>query len=233
MNKEKTFWGLLFIVAGIFIIVNRLGYFEGINLFSVILTVFLVPYMVRSIRYMHFSGILFPAAFLCIIYDDVLGITSITPWPVLGAALLGSIGLSIIFHDRHHYRRYKGYVNDEHFQEIIDEADDSSFFFESKFGSTIKYVNAEDFKQADLSCSFGAMKVYFDNAVIRGDNAVIALDVSFAGVELFIPKQWNVVNKANTSFGAIEEKNKNQSTGVPTVTLVGNSSFAGITIIYV
>mgnify|MGYP006893000712 FL=1 len=36
-------------------------------------------------------------AFICIIYDDWLGITALTPWTVLGAALLGSIGLSLIF----------------------------------------------------------------------------------------------------------------------------------------
>ena len=41
--------------------------------------------------------ILFSIAFICIIYDDWLGITALTPWTVLGAALLGSIGLSLIF----------------------------------------------------------------------------------------------------------------------------------------
>lgn len=230
MRKEKIFWGLFFIAAGIFIIVSQLGYFTGINIFSLILTIFLIACMIKSIRHLNFSGILFPAAFLCIIYAETLGITKITPWPVLLAALFGSIGLSIIFHNHHYYSHSN---HEEHFTEIIDQEDGNSFNFETSFGSSIKYVNSEDFNQANLKCTFGSMKVYFDNAMIQSEQAVIKLDVSFAGVELYIPKTWNIINKANISFGAIDEKNRNQSNGVPSVTLTGNSSFAGISIIYV
>lgn len=230
MKKEKIFWGLFFILAGIFLIVSRLGYFTEINIFSLVLTIFMVACMIKSVRHLNFAGILFPAAFLCIIYDEVLGITQITPWPVLGAALFASIGLSIIFHNRYHLGHFK---HEEHFTEVIDQDDGKSFHFETTFGSSIKYVNSDDFSQANLSCSFGAMKIYFDNAIIQNDNAVIRLDVSFAGVELYIPKAWNVINKVDSTFGAVDEKNRNQSTGVPCVTLTGSASFSGVTIIYV
>ncbi|OYO43050.1 hypothetical protein C8E03_105213 [Lachnotalea glycerini] len=230
MKRDKVFWGLFFILAGLFMIVSRLGYFAELNVFSLVISVFLVACMIKSVRYLNFSGILFPIAFLCIIYAEPLGITEITPWPVLGAALFGSIGLSIIFHNKCHFVHSK---KEEIFSEIIDQEDKSSFNFETTFGSSIKYVNSEDFHQSVLSCSFGAMKVYFDNAVIQNGSAIIKLNVSFAGVELYIPKSWNVINKADVSFGAIEEKNRNQSTGVPSVTLIGSSNFAGITIIYV
>lgn len=54
----------------------------------------------NGIRNVNFWEILFSIAFICIIYDDWLGITALTPWTVLGAALLGSIGLSLIFKKR-------------------------------------------------------------------------------------------------------------------------------------
>lgn len=38
-----------------------------------------------------------PLAFLIIVNDKVLGMEAITPWPVLGAAVLGSIGLKFLF----------------------------------------------------------------------------------------------------------------------------------------
>ena len=44
----------------------------------------------KGIRNVNFWEILFSIAFICIIYDDQLGITALTPWTVLGAALLGS-----------------------------------------------------------------------------------------------------------------------------------------------
>lgn len=230
MKKEKVFWGLFFILAGMFILVSKLGYFADVNIFSLILTVFLAACMIKSVRHLNFGGILFPAAILCIIYAEPLGISEITPWPVLGAALFGSIGLSIIFHDKCHYAHFN---HRDKYTKVIDQEDENSFNFDTSFGSSIKYVNAEDFKRANLNCSFGAMTVYFDNAIIQNGNAEIYLDVSFAGAELYIPKSWNVINKADVSFGAIEEKNRNQSTGTPSVTLTGSASFAGVTIIYV
>ena len=42
MKKESIFWGILFILAGIFLIVSKLGYFPDVNVFSLLLTVFLV-----------------------------------------------------------------------------------------------------------------------------------------------------------------------------------------------
>jgi hypothetical protein len=47
---------------------------------------------VKSLLRINFAGILFSIAFICIIYDKQLGITAATPWTVLIAALLGSIG---------------------------------------------------------------------------------------------------------------------------------------------
>ena len=54
--------------------------------------------LVKSLRKLEWTGILFSLAFLAIIYADMLHIEHLTPWPVLGAALLGSIGLNMIFH---------------------------------------------------------------------------------------------------------------------------------------
>ena len=97
MKKERVFWGLFLVIAGIVLVVSKLGYFAGVNLFSLVATVFLVAIIIKSVFKMNFAGILFPLAFIVILFDDQLGITAITPWTVLIAATLGSIGLSIIF----------------------------------------------------------------------------------------------------------------------------------------
>lgn len=81
--------------------------------------------------------------------------------------------------------------------------------------------------------SFGAMKVFFDNAMIQNGNATIELEVSFGGVELYFPKHWSVVNQTDTVFGGLDEKNHSSSAGSPVVTLTGDINFAGVTIIYV
>lgn len=229
MKKDRIFWGIFFIAGALFVLISQLGLLGDIGVFSLLLTVLFVGCLIQSIYHRSISGGLFSIAFLCIIYAKPLGLEAITPWPVLGAALLGSIGASFLYHPKRWYSHHH-YVESEETVETIDQA---QMQFNTSFGGSIKYVNSEDFQSTRLKCSFGSMKVYFDNAVIKGNEAVIDLDVSFAGVEIYLPKSWNVVNSAAVSFGGISEKNRNISTGSPTVRLLGKVSFGGVDIVYV
>ncbi|WP_035294571.1 membrane protein [Clostridium sp. KNHs214] len=232
MKKEKIFWGFILILGGIFLIINKLGYFPDVNVFSLLLTVFLVVVIVKSLFTLNFSGILFPIAFICIIYDKQLGITKITPWTVLLAAALGSIGLSMIFHKHTKMVNFKCDCEDGKFEKI-DIEDESYVRFNNSFSGTIKYINTDKFEQADFKCSFGAMKVYFDNAVMSNNNAIVRINASFSGVELYIPKSWKIENKADVFLASIEEKNKRDEITTNTLTLVGNVNFSGVEIIYI
>lgn len=230
MKVRNVLWGLFFIAAGGLIIANQLGYLAGIGLFSLIVTIILIPVIVKSAMHLNFWGILFPFALLGIVYAEPLGITALTPWPILAVALFGSIGLSLIFgKTNYHHCSY----HNENFDQVINEPDGDTIELGVKFGSSIKYVNADDFKRGDFGCSFGAMKVYFDNAKLNPAGAEINIDVSFGALELYIPKSWNVANKLSTSFGGVEEKNRNYNAEGSTVILNGRVSFSGVEIIYV
>lgn len=233
MKKEKIFWGLFFILGAVFIIFSRLGYLKEVSVFSLMLTIFFAAMFIKSLIHLEYTGILFSIAFICIIYAGPLGITAITPWPVLGAALLGSIGCHMLFPTRHRkWKEWHGHGK-EPFEAVIDEEDGTSVYHKTTFGSTVKYVNSEDFKYAQFDASFGEIKAYFDNAKVQGQNAEINVDVAFAGMELYIPKQWTVNNNVSAVFGAVDEKNRNQGDGSVTLKLTGRISFGGITIIYV
>lgn len=80
-------------MAGAYLVVSQLGYLPAVGVFSLLFTVVCIAVIVASIPHVHFGGILFPLAFIAIIYDKPLGITAITPWTVLLAALLLTIGL--------------------------------------------------------------------------------------------------------------------------------------------
>ena len=87
-NSGKILWGLFFILAAVYVVVSKLWIMPEISVFSVLLTVFFIWLFLNGIRNVNFWEILFSIAFICIIYDDWLGITALTPWTVLGAALL-------------------------------------------------------------------------------------------------------------------------------------------------
>lgn len=232
MKKERIFWGVLLILAGIFMIISKIGYFPNVNAFSLLLTIFLVIVIVKSLIHLNFTGILFPIAFICIIYDKPLGITAITPWTVLIAALLGSIGLSMIFHKHIKWVNHNHDDGDYKFEEI-DIEDESNVRFKNSFGASIKYINTDKFEQANLDCSFGAMKVYFDNAVMSNKNAIVRINASFSGIELYVPKTWAVNDKTNVFLSGVSEKNRSNQTTTNDLTLVGDVSFSGIEIIYI
>jgi predicted membrane protein len=235
MKRESAFWGVLFILASIFIVISRLGYLPGVNAISLILTVFLATIIAKSIGHLNFSGILFPIAFICIIYDKELGITAITPWTVLLAALFGSIGLSMIFHKQMKWvhRNHHKHHDEDYTFEKIDIEDESNVMFKTAFGASIKYINTDSFEKGNFECSFGAMKIYFDNAVMSHKSAVVRIDASFSGIELYVPKDWKVDDKTSVFLGGVSEKNRSNDSAMHTLTLVGDVSFSGIEIIYV
>ena len=232
MRKERVFWCGFLILGAIVLLISKLGYFSDVNVFSLLFSIALVAMIIKSIMRISFTGILFPLAFLAIIYDDKLGITEITPWPVLFAALLGSIGLSLIFNKGP--KKSKIYVNgDSDNTKTINVDDEGHINLETSFGSSIKYVNTDKFEYANLSCSFGNMKIYFDNTTMARESAVVNIDISFAGLQMYIPRTWKVENKVGASFGAVEEKNRIDSVITNTLILTGDVSFSGVEIFYI
>ena len=67
----------------------------------------------------------------------------------------------------------------------------------NSFGETTKYVNMSDLKRGHFQNSFGEMKVYLDQAHMAGDSVTIEVSNSFGQLTLFIPKEWNVVQKVS------------------------------------
>ncbi len=235
MNKNRLFWGVTFILTAIFLIVGKLGYLEDLSIFSMIFTVFLGAVLVKSIYPVNFAGILFPLAFLGIIYDKQLGIENLTPWTVLAVAALGSIGLSMVFYNKSwcHYHHHGHWGKEFEDFEVIDVEDESHVKQSTSFGASSKYINSEAFKQADLECSFGAMNVYFDHAQVQDSQVLVRVHVSFAGMELYVPKEWAVDNQVRASFGAVEEKNNHVANETVKMVLVGDVSFGAIEITYI
>jgi predicted membrane protein len=232
MKKGNVFWGLLFILAAILIILNQLGFFAGISIFEIVATVILAGIVIMSVLHLNFWGIMFPLALICTIYADQWNITEFTPWPALLTALLLSIGLSIMF-KRPNWWGWKSHQHNSFGRNVINEKDDTVVECTTSFGECIKYVNSDNFMKANINCSFGEVKVYFDNASIPSGRAEINLSVSFGEAILFIPKTWNVINEAHVFLGDIDRSGNHIGESSPVVTIRGSVSFGDAKIIYV
>jgi len=237
MSTNKWFWGVFFICAAAAVILNALGYLADVSVFSIIFTIILIPIIVKSLFHRFFAGVFFPLAIIGILYSKPLHIESLSPWPLLGAALFLSIAFSIMFKSRkflthlkaHHYKRFN-----RDYDETIEYVDDNEIDCIVSLGASTKYIHCTALKKANLSSSLGALKIFFDNAELDPAGAVMNLDCSLGSIEMYLPKKWRIENHVNTVLGAVEEKNKYADPGVgPLLTMNGEVSLGAITIIYV
>ena len=235
MKSRKLFWGLFFILAAIYVIVSKFGILPDIGVFSIIITVFLIWTFIEGVRHVNFYEILFSVAFICIVYDEQLGITALTPWTVLGAALLGSIGLSMIFGGIKKKRNAtctqsgaQGYMGSD-----SEQCTGEQIRCENNFGSAIRYINSDNFKNAQVENNFGTISVYFDNAIVQSGSAFANVENNFGETNLYVPKEWKVQNNLERSFGAINEVGSSIGTSNTMFFINGSANFGAINIHYI
>lgn len=240
MRKFRTvFWGIFFLVAAVFILVSQLGYLTPrISLWRLILSVFLLAITVEGVLHMEFFSILVPLAGIACLFDAQLGLQAITPWPLLGAATFASIGLSIIFHNKgSRWKQKYAFIHSDNaahpdFEETVENLNANMVFSKVTFGASIKYLHAQRLERAEFECSFGSLKVYFDQAQLSPDGADVRINCSFGGVTLYVPRGWTVKDDINASIGTVKNR-ENRPDTENVLRVRGNVSFGGVDIVYI
>lgn len=235
-RENKIFWGIICIFIAVTMIVGGMGIWEDVSLWKLLLSGVCISVLIDGIRDLGYARILFPIAFLGIIWDEQLGITSITPWPLLWATLFLTIGLSLIFGNLK-IKKYKKEFTDKYITnfegDVVEEDFGEEVVCQAKFGGVTKYVNSNYLRSVKIINEFGGARVYLDNAIAAGKDVVIEVDSKFGGIEIFVPKEWSVDNKIDCSFGAVDINRSNSPKGEVRVLLVGKVSFGAVEVKFV
>ena len=214
MNKTRnTACGILLIVLAVCLILWKLNVFNlpasfaGVATWGLIVSAIMVIIIIHSILDLHFGGIFIPLAVICIIFDKPLGITAITPWVVLIAAVLLTIAFDMLFskhwrYHRHHRNRDRGDFTTESFSD--DENGNISHAM--RFGSATKYVRGKNLKSADLTCNFGELSVFFDGAEVPDGEVNLDCRLSFGEMDIYLPKEWYVDNRVSVALGNCDDR---------------------------
>lgn len=231
---KNVFWGLLLILAAAFIILGQFDVFGDVSGVTIFFGICLGAWFISSMFKLSWGGMLFSAAFEIILFDEALGLEELTPWPVLFAALLATIGMNLLIKkkSRKPEKDLRLNKNKQGNPEVV-EGDDTSFVCEVAFGSVVKYVTNKELKHANLDLSFGNLVVYFDGATLGGGSAVAQVDNSFGKTTIYIPKQWDTRVELEKSFGVIEEKGTKTGDSDNIFVIRGNSSFGKVEIRYI
>lgn len=188
--------------------------FAGVGTWGIIISIFMLVIIFHSVIDLNFGGIFVPLAILAIIFDDPLGITAITPWIVIIVAILLTIAFEKLFprHSKHIHVSYnkdgdEGSYNSSFTQSDSSIDDENGIVnYSMRFGSSTKYVRCKNLRAADLSSQFGEMSVFFDGAEVPGGKVNIDCHVSFGEMQIFVPKEWNVINKVTATLGDCDDR---------------------------
>lgn len=233
MKKGRNlFWGVFFIFIALLIILNQLGLLGQINIISLIISILMLPLIISGIRHTNMSGILFPIAIILILYAKPLGLEEFSPLPILGIALFLSIGLSFFIKPKPYF--FEREHNKTMGEDVKEQSEDGIINISTKLSSSIKYIDTDNLKKVNIYCSCSGSKIYFDNAKIEGNQAIINIEASCSGIELFIPKNWMIENQLDCIITGVEERGRKiEEDNQKKLILTGKVSLSGINIIYV
>lgn len=226
MKKSRIFWGLLLLICAILLIVNKLGFMGDYSINQIVLGGLCLGLLVSGIGERSFGGILFPIAFLAIIFAEQLHITELTPWTVLLVAALGTGGLHLIFGHRK-YNRWRNHI-DYNKKKFTDHIHSDGANMEVNFSSSVKYINAATFTRGRVECNMGSCEVYFENVSDYKGNATLVVEAAFGKIHVFVPHGWIVVDDVQNNFGSFQMKNYRSPDAGPVLNLRGSANFGAV-----
>lgn len=221
--KRNWFWGIICILGAILIFGNLFGFLPfTFSLWKIAGTLICLSVIIDGIKERSFYSPLFGIAIIFYLFREDLGFEDISLWLLLLATWLLAWGLTSII-----------YPKTRHIEiEDIEYSTNSIINITSSFGEKVQYIQTNDLQYVTIDSKFSGLKLYFDQATIQ-NQATIEIDGNFTGIELYVPKEWNVQSHVHAFFGGVDEKGQPSSSGYPTLNITGRIHFGGIEIHYI
>lgn len=110
---------------------------------------------------------------------------------------------------------YKHYSSQKRHIEIedIEYSTNSIINITSSFGEKVQYIQTNDLQYVTIDSKFSGLKLYFDQATIQ-NQATIEIDGNFTGIQLYVPKEWNVQSHVRAFFGGVDEKDSHHQVAI-------------------
>lgn len=236
-NKTNLCFGSLLILAGFLFLLSNTGLLPfAINavVFSWPMLLVLIGLVLLMFRnYLPASVLLLIGAYFLVprIYF-AYGLTLPFDISILKrlfwAVFLIFIGFIIVFTS--HDRRWFFYKNTH-----ADVSTDRSGLLNISccFGDVKRQISENPFKGASVTTLFGGTFLNLEKSELANDEARIHVDSIFGGTEIWVPKSWTVVIRAQAVFGGVSNKSCNSaSESDPEKRLIisGTALFGGIEI---
>ena len=237
--RKNIIWGVLCILAAVALVVNQLGYFKGFSFWNILFSVILIVGCIDGIIKKSWGKILFSIAFFIIVNDQFLHLEELTPWLILGVALLCTIGLNMIFPLKHKIT-YKKLWKESIIVSDWGEMDEQRITEDGEvvqqdvvFGNCVKYIKSQELSSVNTDCVFGEISIYLTEATLKNGRAKIYMDVVFGCVNIYVPSTWTVSTNGDNVFGRISSCGICVANGENKLQICGDVVFGEVLIHYV
>ena len=231
---SKWIWGSFMLLAAVFILSNQIGGFTAVGIGSIIASAFALAVMVQCLVSRTFAPLPIPIAAIYYIYQVPLGFPVLKVWVLILAAVLASVGLAVMLPSRGRYHWSSGRDSDAGMQ-TEEGGDANNPSVSVQFGSVSRYLHSDCLETVRLNSKFGSLEVFFDQVKLSPNGAELVCNCNFGSIEVFLPKQWRVIDKLNSTMGGIEHKSHRAAPAedAPQLTITGSVSFGSVEIRYI
>lgn len=234
---EKTTMGIILIALAVLLVANQIGYdllpdkLSGLRLLYLCGSVLL---LVNGLLNLNIWTIGFGGALGYWALQSVLHWPFISVWVLALVVVLVCSGLEMIFHKKKHISVW---VRDEDWEHVKKEGvfEDGEHNYrtgeevckDAVFSSVTRYVQDRDFRGGNMDVVFSSMQLYFDQAMLHENRAVLNMDVVFSHVTIYVPREWDVIdNMSHIMCGRGDGDRLGNAT--QTLVLEGDCVFGGV-----
>ncbi len=207
MKRKGILWGLLFILAAVYLVLRGLGFIIALPIWSIFFAAVFAFIAVEGLIHLEWGQFFFPLCFIGWIFMDELNdaIHSLNPnagisgWTLFVIAMLLTIGFSMIFKKKSSVE----FIKTENGNTVIENTSEGGYKIENSFSATSKYVNLTDMQRVEVENNFGQTNVYFENAIVSASGATIKVENNFGETNVYVPAKWRIDVVQKSAFGNV------------------------------
>lgn len=233
-KKDGIWFAVLIIVLGVAFLMQRLGLVSfgiwGIVWPAVIIGLG-VSWMVK--RFSFFALAVAGLGLYFLLYN--LGsISLVLTWSIIWPTLLVLLGLTILYETLIPHKHKCCGVNFSGDKDKRSQYREENGFvsYDCSFSEENRKVAAQTFLGGDIDISFGKSELDLTNVQSFAPNAKLDVDVSFATLDLIVPRSVRLYIKADKSFGTIQMNGEPNSDAAQSLQIDGDVSFGTMNVFY-
>ncbi len=217
--KSKIFFGLLLMVIGVLLLLQNLGFLDGISVWQYVLPVALIGIgasNASSKRRANTADLLFILVGLVMLASRLGFIAGISVWRFVPPAILIILGLKFLTQKK---------IHPDSVEIKCGKVDVNAFFS----GAEAR-CDSDSFEHGEINVAFGGASLDLSQAQSQFPACHLEANAFFGGIEIIVPKSWAVSTAINGILGGYENKAYNPANPVTVLTVSGNAFCGGIEI---